>query len=167
MECAQNNPFSDPKCLLLHQSWLLCAGKEVAPRLYNTYMTCTSRNKNSLELCENDFQNLWSGVIGELQKSERVVKVDLMSELEEEVLLDCKPYKEAADKLMNESTPESTEALEKWMKCCIPKICADSYQTYAKCLNSNSGNIDNCIEEGRPLVKCLSDFTIRYARSVQ
>jgi len=141
----------------------------VVPRHLTVFMNCANRNKQRPEMCEREYQTLWNGMIAELQKSERAVKVDLLSESEEETLLDCKILKEKADKFLadpNSAEKDSNEALDKWMRCTIPRVCPEPYAVFQKCMNRGDG-IDNCIEEGRPLTLCVADFTTRFSRSLQ
>lgn len=163
LECAQTGQTSDPKCLLLHQSWIICAGSQVTPQLFKLFSACASRNKTRPEACENEYQTMWSGVVAELQKADREATKNLLSESEQEVLLDCKLYKEEADNASNKQSQD--KGLENWMRCVVPVVCPQQWQQYTTCFNKNDGQVGKCIEDGRPLMICLSDFTVRYARS--
>ena len=52
MECAQQSGSSDPKCFLLHKSFMICAGSEIAPSLSKVFLACAKRNPNRPEMCD-------------------------------------------------------------------------------------------------------------------
>merc|ERR1711991_1285838 len=166
VHCMQERASNDAKCLLLHQSWMTCAASEVVPQLASQFVTCARRNAGRPEQCEREYQRMWDGVISVMQKSERTVKKDLLSEEEGEIILDCKMLKEAADNAMR-TNEDADAALDTWMRCTVPRVCKSEWQSMQKCMDANSGSLDSCIDVGRPLVGCLSDFTMRYGRSLQ
>ncbi len=149
-KCLEEHPTSDPKCLLLHQAWIICAAREVAPAQHATFAQCAARHRAKPELCEGDFQTMWNGVNAAVSKAEMEMKKRAMNDVEEEALLDCKGYKELADKALLEHGGESAElntTLERWMQCVFPKTCESDWRTYERCLASK-GTVDGCIEEG-------------------
>ena len=126
VHCMQERASNDAKCLLLHQSWMTCAASEVVPQLASQFVTCARRNAGRPEQCEREYQRMWDGVISVMQKSERTVKKDLLSEEEEEIILDCKMLKEAADNAMR-TNEDADAALDTWMRCTVPRVCKSEW----------------------------------------
>ena len=168
MEEAQRVGSSDPTSLLLHSAFMVCAGNEVAPALAQTFQKCAQRNRGRPDLCDKEYTRMWDGVLTKMTRSDNELKKDLLSEVEEEVILDCKMLKESADsKLQNGLEEEGNAELERWMRCTVPNVCEEQWSLLQACMDRNGGKLDVCLEEGRPLIRCVSDFTIRYGRSLQ
>lgn len=167
--CLGELPTSDPKCLLLHQAWLICAAREVAPAAHQRFLECASRHRTKPELCEEVFQVMWNGVLAEVQRDTIKTQRTLMTDAEEEALLDCKAFKEVSDKALGEhglDSPQTDAALEQWMQCVFPKTCTADWALMQRCMDEK-GSADACVAEGRPLVRCVTDFTFRYYRRMQ
>lgn len=47
VECLQSSSQADPKCILLHHAFLVCAGKELVPTQQASYLACAGKNKQN------------------------------------------------------------------------------------------------------------------------
>lgn len=148
VKCIEENPSSDPKCLLLHQAWLICAGRQVAPALHDAFVQCATRHRAKPELCEGEFQSMWNGAAN---KAATEWRKRAFTDVEEEAMLDCKVFKEQLDKAIGEhggDSPHADQSFGRWMQCVFPRACETDWRAYERCLASNKGSMDECIEEG-------------------
>jgi hypothetical protein len=154
VKCMEQSSLADPKCILLHHAFLVCAAKTFSPSLQAAFVNCVAANKSYPERCDGALEQMWSGVNARFVAINAELRKDVLSDADAELLLDCDAFKDKPDRDM-----------EEWLQCTVPKRCPTQYQQYAQCLAKNGAGKEKCFEAGRPLVTCLSDMVARYSQS--
>jgi hypothetical protein len=111
VECLSKSTQSDPKCVLLHHAFLICAGKELVPSLQSSYLACASKNKQNPERCDAAFNEMWTGVNRSVTAINTELTKDVLTEQDEDLILDCNGFRTAEG------------SVEPWLQCVVPKRC--------------------------------------------
>ena len=124
-------------------------GKELVPSQQAAYLACASKNKSNPDRCDASFNDMWTGVNNRVTAINADLTKDVLSEEDQEIILDCNGFR-------------NTEgSIEPWLQCTVPRRCPKELERYSLCIAR--GDSSKCVEDGRPLVRCLGDFVARFA----